>query len=121
MADLLREALETIMDSAGECARIAEDKGERRAWLSIVAIARNALDKDRASPQAGSVPDGFVLVPTKMTTEMQRAGMAHVLRLNEEENDPGSDEHYRAAGCLYAVWMDMLAAAPAPQRTEGES
>lgn len=67
----------------------------------------------RARPQA--VAEGFVIAPIKVTREMYEAGIVHLTRPIDEDDDDRTEEEiknarYVAIGKAVLVYGDMLAA-----------
>lgn len=86
---------------------------ERRiACNEIAPAAAFTLMKQLISQalSAPRVPDGWKLVPNKLTQEMIDAGAKHCF--NKDSHD--EDEKYRAVGEAICVWSEMLAASPEP-------
>ena len=63
------------------------------------------------APVAQSVPEGFVLVPINPTIEMLEAAWAEEVSLSDAHTEHGVTLH---------VWHAMLAAAPSPDKQEGQ-
>lgn len=107
--DRLAEALPMLPESlvfgvreGGELIRAFNADQMRKYALAAIA----AHDAQRAESGAGE----WVMVPREPTREQWEAGIPHVIRIVDGDDEIDDDRH-RAIGCVIAIYKDLLAAA----------